>query len=54
MVPLLVWLFEAQHLPTTHISTCRRTSMATILFTSVSSVRAHAVRGAIRWTSPGE
>jgi len=50
MVPLLVWLFEAQGLPRAHIlHLAVGTAMATILFTSVSSVRAHAVRGAIRW-----
>ena len=50
MVPLLVMLFEAQHLPRAHIlHLAVGTAMATILFTSVSSVRAHAVRGVIRW-----
>ncbi|MGC2520116.1 MAG: sulfite exporter TauE/SafE family protein [Burkholderiales bacterium] len=50
MVPLLVMLFEAQGLPRTHIlHLAVGTAMATILFTSVSSVRAHAMRGAIRW-----
>ena len=50
MVPLLVWLFEAQGLPKTHIlHLAVGTAMATILFTSVSSVRAHASRGSIRW-----
>jgi uncharacterized protein len=50
MVPLLVMLFEAQGLPRSHIlHLAVGTGMATILFTSVSSVRAHAARGAIRW-----
>lgn len=50
MVPLLVMLFEAQDLPRAHIlHLAVGTAMATILFTSVSSVRAHAARGAIRW-----
>src|SRR4029077_8904729 len=50
MVPLLVILFEAQGLPKSHIlHLAVGTGMATILFTSVSSVRAHAARGAIRW-----
>jgi uncharacterized membrane protein YfcA len=50
MVPLLVMLFEAQGLPKTHIlHLAVGTAMATILFTSVSSVRAHASRGVIRW-----
>jgi uncharacterized membrane protein YfcA len=50
MVPLLVMLFEAQGLPKTQIlHLAVGTAMATILFTSVASVRAHAARGAIRW-----
>ena len=50
MVPLLVMLFEAQGLPRAHIlHLAVGTAMATILFTSVSSVRAHAARGVIRW-----
>jgi uncharacterized membrane protein YfcA len=54
MVPFLVLLFEAQQLPATHIlHLAVGTSMATILFTSVSSVRAHAERGAIRWDIAG-
>jgi uncharacterized membrane protein YfcA len=50
MIPLLVWLFEAQGLPgepLVHLAV--GTGMATILFTSVSSMRAHARRGAVRW-----
>jgi uncharacterized protein len=55
MVPLLVMLFEAQDLPRAHIlHLAVGTAMATILFTSVSSVRAHAVRGAIRWDIAGK
>ena len=54
MVPLLVMLFEAQGLPKTHIlHLAVGTGMATILFTSVASVRAHAARGAIRWDIAG-
>ena len=50
MVPLLVMLFEAQGLPKSHIlHLAVGTGMATILFTSMASVRAHAARGAIRW-----
>lgn len=49
-VPLLVWLFEAQGLPKSQIlHMAVGTAMASILFTSVSSVRAHAARGAVRW-----
>src|SRR5262245_25747266 len=50
MVPLLVILFQAQGLPKSHIlHLAVGTGMATILFTSIASVRAHAARGAIRW-----
>jgi uncharacterized membrane protein YfcA len=50
MVPLLVILFQAQGLPKAQIlHLAVGTAMATILFTSVASVRAHAARGAIRW-----
>jgi len=50
MVPLLVMLFEAQGLPKTHIlHLAVGTGMASILFTSLSSMRAHAARGAVRW-----
>ena len=50
MVPLLVMLFEAQGLPKTHIlHLAVGTGMASILFTSLSSMRAHASRGVVRW-----
>ena len=50
MVPLLVMVFGAQGLPRAHIlHLAVGTGMATILFTSIASVRAHAARGAIRW-----
>ena len=50
MVPLLVMLFDAQGLPKEQIlHLAVGTGMATILFTSVASVRAHATRGAISW-----
>jgi uncharacterized membrane protein YfcA len=50
MVPLLVMLFEAQGLPQAHIlHLAVGTGMASILFTSLSSMRAHAARGAVRW-----
>jgi len=49
-IPLLVWLFEAQGLPRDHVvHLAVGTGMATILFTSLSSARAHAARGAVRW-----
>jgi uncharacterized protein len=50
MVPLLVMLFEAQGLPKDQIlHLAVGSGMASILFTSVSSVRAHLARGSIRW-----
>ncbi len=50
MVPLLVMLFEAQGLPKAHVlHLAVGSGMASILFTSLSSMRAHAVRGAVRW-----
>jgi len=50
MVPLLVMLFEAQGLPREQIlHLAVGSGMATILLTSVSSVRAHAAHGALRW-----
>lgn len=50
MVPLLAMLFEAQGLPKAHIMHLAVGSgMVTILFTSLSSMRAHAARGVVRW-----
>ncbi len=50
MVPLLVMLFDAQGLPREHIlHLAVGSAMATILLTSISSVRAHSQRGALRW-----
>jgi uncharacterized membrane protein YfcA len=40
---------RAQGLPRPILHLAVGTAMATILFTSVASVRAHAARGAIRW-----
>jgi uncharacterized protein len=49
-VPLIIMLFEAQSLPREHIlHLAVGTAMAAMLFTSVSSLRAHAARGAVRW-----
>jgi uncharacterized membrane protein YfcA len=49
MVPLLVMLFEAQGLPKAHLlHLAVGTGMASVLFTSLSSMRAHAVRGVVR------
>jgi uncharacterized membrane protein YfcA len=50
IVPLLATLFAAQGMAKAHIvHLAVGTGMATILFTSVASMRAHAVRGAVRW-----
>ncbi len=51
MVPFLTFLFTLYGFPlevVVHIAIA--TSMATIIFTSLSSVRAHHKRGAVRWT----
>ena len=50
MVPFLTMLFTAQGFPTDHVvHIAIATSLTTILFTSVSSVRAHHKRGAVLW-----
>jgi uncharacterized protein len=50
IVPMLVLLFELQGIPREQLlHLAVGTSMSTILFTSISSVRAHAKRGAVRW-----
>jgi uncharacterized protein len=50
IVPMLVALFEAQGLPRSEVMHLAvGTTLATFLFTSAASVRAHARRGAIRW-----
>jgi len=50
VVPALYFLFTAQGLPHAHImQMALGTSLATIVFTSVASFRAHDKRGAVRW-----
>lgn len=50
MVPILTSLFAAQALPHEHVlHLALGTSMATIVFTSISSLRAHHARGAVLW-----
>jgi len=50
VVPLVIMLFEAQGLPREHIlHLAVGTAMAAMLFTSISSLRAHAARGGVRW-----
>ncbi len=54
MVPFLTMLFTAQDFPREHIvHMAIATSLATILFTSISSVRAHHQRGAVLWRVAG-
>ena len=51
MVPMLVFVFAAQGLPADHIlHIALGTAMATIMFTSVSSMRAHHAHGAVDWS----
>jgi len=50
LVPALVWAFNLAALPQQWIfRLALGTSMATILFTSVSSVRSHHLHAAVRW-----
>ena len=50
MVPMLVMIFSGRGLSADYLlKMAVATSLATILFTSVSSLRAHHGRGAVRW-----
>ncbi|MCX8086367.1 MAG: sulfite exporter TauE/SafE family protein [Rhodocyclaceae bacterium] len=50
MVPVLALLFSAQGMPQAHLMhLALGTSMAAIVFTSLSSLRAHHRHGAVRW-----
>ena len=50
LVPVLLLLFDAQHFPSAHVMhLALGTSMATILFTSLSSMRKHHQHGAVNW-----
>lgn len=50
LVPFMIMLFPMVNMPEAYmVHTAIATSMATILFTSISSMRAHHRRGAIRW-----
>ena len=50
MVPVLLFVFDAQHFPAEHtMHLALGTSMATILFTSLSSLRKHHQHGAVIW-----
>ena len=51
MVPMLVLVFTAQGLPADRIMhLALGTAMATIMFTSISSMRAHHAHGAVDWS----
>ena len=50
MVPVLSFIFSAQHFPPERIlHLALGTTMASIIFTSVSSMRAHHAHGAVNW-----
>ena len=49
IVPVLAWLLEAQGLSQNAMHFALGTSLASILFTSISSLRAHHARGAVDW-----
>lgn len=50
IVPILVMVFPAQGIPAQYVQQLALgTSLASIMFTSVSSARAHHARGAVRW-----
>ena len=50
MVPMLTTLFAAQGFPREHlVHVALGTSMAAIVITSISSLRAHHAHGAVRW-----
>jgi uncharacterized membrane protein YfcA len=50
LVPVLLFLFDAQHFPAEHMMhLALGTSMATILFTSLASMRKHHQHGAVNW-----
>ncbi|OWW22622.1 sulfite exporter TauE/SafE family protein [Noviherbaspirillum denitrificans] len=50
LVPFMTMILTAKHFPKEHIvHMAIATSLGTIMFTSISSVRAHHARGAVRW-----
>jgi uncharacterized membrane protein YfcA len=51
LVPVLVMMFDTQHFQSAHIMhLALGTSMATILFTSLASLRKHHQHGAVDWS----
>src|SRR5690348_14648623 len=54
MVPFLTMVFDAEGVaPGAAVKMAIATSMATIMFTSLSSLRAHHRKGAVRWPIVG-
>ena len=52
LVPVLSWIYLAQGFPAEYnIHLALGTSLAVIVLTSVSSLRAHHAHGAVRWTA---
>lgn len=50
IVPILLFIFTAQHFPVDHMMHMAiGTSLASIMFTSVASLRAHHVHGSVKW-----
>jgi uncharacterized membrane protein YfcA len=50
IVPILMFIFTTQHFPPDHmIQIAIGTSLASIMFTSVSSLREHHAHGAVNW-----
>lgn len=50
LMPVLLFVFDAQHFPANHtLHLALGTSMAAILFTSMSSMRKHHQHGAVNW-----
>ena len=50
IVPMLTFIFIARQMPAEHIlHLALGTSLASIMFTSISSLRAHHLRGAVDW-----
>ena len=50
VMPMLMFLYDAQHFPTQHLlHLALGTSMASIMFTSMSSMRKHHHHGAVNW-----
>ena len=50
LVPFMTYILGARQVPPDlAVKMAIATSMATIMFTSISSVRAHHQRGAVRW-----